>query len=72
MTLAATPIPSALDVSDLWEIMDAARARLDDARDTVRLAHQAQINALRAYEEARLRYSLACQRRQAALAGGAA
>ena len=70
MSLATAPIPRALDVSDLWEIMDAARARLDDARSDVRRAHAAQINALRAYEEARLRYSLATQRRQIGLAGG--
>lgn len=71
MTLATTPIPSALDISDLWEMMDAARVRLAEARDAVHLARQAHTNALRAFEEARLRYSLAAQRRQAALAGGA-
>lgn len=60
---------SALDISDLWEMMEAARARLDDAKVIARAAKRVEFEALRAFEEARQTYQSA--RARAERSGGA-
>lgn len=53
---------SALDISDLWEMMEAARARLEDAKVIARAAKRVEFEALRAFEESRQTYQLALAR----------
>lgn len=53
---------SALDISDLWEMMEAARARLEDAKVIARAAKRVEFEALRGFEEARQTYQLALAR----------
>lgn len=61
MQTAHNPI-SLLDISDRWEIMQSALARLEDAKIAARAAKRSEFEALRAYEEARQAYQLALAR----------
>ncbi len=53
---------SLLDISDRWEIMQSALARLEDAKISARAAKRAEFEALRAYEETRQAYQLTLAR----------
>ena len=60
---------SALDISDLWEMMHAAESRLNDAKAIARAAQRIQAEALREFESARQTYQNAVARQQ--IKGGA-
>jgi hypothetical protein len=49
---------SLLDLSDRWEMMQSAQARLEDAKVVARSAKRAEFEALRTFEEARQTYQL--------------